>query len=367
MKSRSFVILLGLTVLSAAAAGAAAWQRQQAIEIPAAPKTLFPDLLDQVNSVAALSVVTPSTKFTIRKSADGAWQVTEKENYPVKFETVKQAVVGMAGLKPLAPKTAREKQFTKLAVDDPGKGGSGKLIALMDADDKPLSAIIIGLTKSSSTDTRLGWYYVRRPDQQRSWLVAGRLDAWDKVTKWLDDTMPVVDRPRIWSVASTTPDQKTVVVSRKTPLQNDFELENVPEGRKVAYSTAPNALGAAMGFINFDDVVARTKIKGWENSHTTVFRTFDGLVVTVKLVKASKTGTWSNFQFTYEPDMVTAKEITAEQKKKLKSAEEVKKQVGEFQQRYGKWAYKLPDYKTKDFLTDAMSITVADTKEKPSN
>ncbi len=360
MKSRSFLILVIVTAIAVGGAGASVWKRQNNVNIPDQPDTLFPGLMAKINQVAALSVVTPTNSFKIEKGDDGVWRVPEKSGYPVKFETVKQAVVGIISLKPMAAKTAKTEKYASLNVDDPTNGGGGKVISIFDAEGNNLSALTIGTTKSTASDTRLGWYYVRRPDEDRSWLVEGRLDTWEDVTRWLDSSLPTIARTRIWSVSSGEDTESAVTVSRKNPGQDNFEVDNIPEGRKVLHSTSPNALGSAMGFLSFEDVQAKTDIEGWDKAHQTTFRTFDGLIIAVKLNSVSKDETWASFDFSMDIEATNGLEIPEDQMKNLKSSEEVTKEVSDYQARYAGWAYRLPDYKNKDFLSVLTDITAVD-------
>ncbi len=368
MTFRSFVVLLVLTLIASGAAAAAVWQRQKSIEVPAAPSTLFDGLTSKINEVAALNIVTPSTAFTIKKDEDGKWSVPEKQGYPVDFETVKQAVVGMVNMRPVAAQTDRPEKYHKLNLDDPSKEGSGKTITLLDKSGQQLASLVIGRTKSASTDTRLGWFFVRRADQQRSWLAEGRLDTWDNMVRWLDPSMPTVDRPRIHKVISRKDIQTSVTALRTEPDEANFKLESVPEGRKVKYDTAPNALGSAMGFLSFDDVKRKSEIKDWSQGHNTTYRTFDGLVVEIRLATADdKTNdTWANFTFSTDFAGIKDLKIPENQRKRLKSEEEVRKEAETFQAKFGDWAYKLPEYKAKDFVTGMEQMTVPEEAEKSS-
>jgi hypothetical protein len=364
MKSQSFIALVLVTVLAVGAAGASVWQRQKNIELPDLPKTLFPGLIDKINDVAALSIVTPTSKFSINKNEDGTWGVPERGGYPVKFETVKQAVVGMISLKPMAAKTKRADNYAKLNVDDPANGGGGKIITFIDANGENLSALTIGTTKSGSTDTRLGWYYVRRPDQERAWLVEGRIDTWEDVTRWLDSSMPTVARTRIWSATSIAEDGSQAVVIREHPGKDNFEVQDLPEGKKVAYSTGPNALGSAMGFLSFDDVKSVEDVKDWIVVHTTQFRTFDGLIVELKVFAGEQDEKWVQFDFSTDFEALESLSIPDEQKKHLKGKEVVEKEATDNQNQFGKWAFKLPDYKIKDLLTGLNDLTTEDEKRE---
>ena len=52
--------------------------------------------------------------------------------------------------------------------------------------------------------------------------------------------------------------------------------------------------------------------------------------------------------------------LTTEQKKKMKSAGDAKVEVARINQRFRPWAYRIPEYKAKDFITGATQLLVKD-------
>ena len=80
-----------LWLLALIAAGITLQRRAQEPQTVEAPSELFPGLLARVNEVQVLSVHLPAGTFSVRREGDG-WIMPEKSGYPVKFETVKQAV-----------------------------------------------------------------------------------------------------------------------------------------------------------------------------------------------------------------------------------------------------------------------------------
>ena len=356
MKTRSLIVLSAITAVAVVAAGAAVWQRKALTQVPGTPATLYPNLESRINDVAGIEVVIPGTKFSIVKSEDGSWNVPEKGGYPVEFATVKQAVVGMAQLKPLAPKTALPELHKKLNLVDPRNKGKGTYIGLKDKAGGELAAIIVGKTKSIATDTRLGWHYVRRSGDDRAWLAAGRIEVWDNVTRWLDSTMPLIKRARVRAAITLKAAGEPLTVSREDPDKRDFVLENVPEGKKVEYDTAPNALGSALGFLSFDDVRPAASGEFDDAPRSARFETFDGLAITIRLRQHGESW-WASFGFAYDEKIRRIDTMDEKFAKQAPKVDEVKKEAEKLNATFAKWAYKLPKYKADDFLTDLDKLT----------
>lgn len=368
MRSKSLTILAILTVASVAAAVAAVYQRSSISRIAAPPEELFPGLIDRVNDVAAVSVVTPEGVFTVRKGDDDAWLMAEKSDYPVQFETIKQAVVGMASLRPLEAKTVKADKYPRLQVADPNPddagSGEGTLIRLEDAGGGEIAGLIVGKTKSVETSSRPGWYYVRKPGDEQSWLASGRIEVFENATGWLDATMIRIERTRIRAAETVQPDGTALQISRTDPRGRDFDVDNVPEGGKVSFETAPNALGSALTYVSFDDVRPAAEVD-FENAGKAVFSTFDGLVVTTELADIDDV-TWVRFSAAFDEEAVALDGLSEDDAKEMKSADDVKAEAEQINMRYGVWAYRLPDYKIKDLRTALSDVVTSEDEDGKS-
>ena len=351
MRSKPLILLAAATLIAVLAA-ALMLNRGQEPQTVEAPSELFPGLIDRVNDAQALVVQLPEGGFTVRRQGDG-WAMPEKHGYPVKFETVKQAVVGVASLKPREPKTAKPENYAKVKVLDPRKDGDpkgeGTLLRLLGEGDKEIAALIVGATDSVPTSAREGWYYVRKPDEARTWLASGRLELSDKQTGWLDTEMVGINRDRIRSATTIQPDGSAVTVSREKSSDANFKVENVPEGGKVLHETVPNGLGSALGFLSFEDVRPASEVS-FEGANKAAFTTFDGLVVNVEVVERDG-ASWGRFTAAHDPAAARPDAIDEKHKDLMKAPEEVAKEAERINQRFGVWAYQLPSYKADDFRT----------------
>lgn len=368
MRSKSFLILTAVTVLAAVAAAGSVYWRATSHALPPTPTALFPDLLERVNEVARVDVATASGSFSIRKGEGERWGMVEKDDYPVRYETVKQAVVGVAGMRPIEAKTVNPERYGKIKVLDPREDAGtefekGVLLRFATADDREIAAVIVGKTRSLQTSSREGWFYVRKADEARSWLVAARLDAADKAKGWLDVDVPRLERHRIRAVANRRPDGATVEVSRTDPEQTDFKVDNIPEGKEMIHDTAANSFASALGYITFDDV-KRAGSVDFSESVTADYHTFDGLVLSVEVANLGDKW-WARFHAGFDPEGVRVDGLSEESKQKMKSADEVKAEVEAINKRFADWAYNIPRFKADDFTTD-MGKLVAD-KKKPDS
>lgn len=368
MRSRSLITLALATIVAVVAAAASVYVRQSQARLPEMSGLLFPGLVDQVNDVATLQIVSPEGTYTIARKSGEDWAMKEKYGYPVRFETVKQAVVGVASLKPLEAKTAKPDRFHKIRVNDPTKDakapGLGTLVRLVDDKGGEIAAVVIGKTRSVKTTDREGWYYVREAGEAQTWLASGRVEAHENFDRWLDSEMVTVARDRMRAASTIQADGATVNISRPSPEQTDFNLDEIPEDAKLIHETIPNSLGSALGFVTFEDVKPASELD-FANVGKAIFRTFDGLVVTVDVIPDGEKA-WIRYSAAFDEDGIRLEQVPETRKKRMKNAEAVKQEVERINTRFGSWTYRVAKFKADD-LTMQISDMVHFPKPEDSD
>jgi hypothetical protein len=362
MKSKPFIVLLILTAVAMAGAGWSTVERGRATASAAPPPSLFPDLISQVNDIARIDVRTPKLAFTIEKSDGNIWRVRERDGYPVKFETIKQAVVGIASMTMLETKTAKAALHDRLFLKSPKDGGRGTTIALAGGDGKTIAAIVLGKTKSQPSKTEAGVHYVRRLDRDQSYLASSRVEVWETIDRWLDDAMPTVARQRIRAAATVQPNGDRIGVFHTDPDGRDFKIADIPPGMKPLHDTAGNALGSALGFLDFEDVRKAGRVD-FAGANLAEFKTFDGLTIKFLVVKrkdGSRDVHWLRISASFNAADIQLDGLSDKQREVMKSPEVARAEAAEINKRFGPWAFQIPDYKAKDFMTPPDALLVKD-------
>lgn len=367
MRNRSVLILAAAAVVVAVAAGVALQQRESRTVGAALPTLLFPDLAAKLNDVATVELAGPEESFAIAKDKDG-WKMPSKGGYPVPLETVKQALVGMAELKPAEQKTANPELYGKLDLQDrAAKDAKSLLITLKDAAGKDLAALLVGKKGATATAATPGTVYVRKPGDAQAWLAAGRFEPDPKAVRWLDRDVVKIERKRVHQVVASRADGSKLVVARATPETDDFKPANLPEGAKEKNSGAPNALGSALGHMSYDDVAPAGSID-FADAAKAEYRTFDGLVVTVS-VKEKDGKHWVKFAAAEDTSVTPPPAKAGDPNKpgdKPKAPEEIAKEVEAFNAKLKDWAYEVTKFKAEDFtktLTDVIDTEKKDEKK----
>ncbi|MEQ8493227.1 MAG: DUF4340 domain-containing protein [Gammaproteobacteria bacterium] len=275
MKGRT----LGLALLTLVVI-AIAWKVSQdkAPQTEVSRSQLYPGLLDRLNEVSRVRL--SSGEDTTLLERDGErWVLANKDGYPADGAAVRRAVLQLASLRVVEPKTAKAERYARLGVEDVGDdNGSGTLVELLAGDDQALARLIVGNSSDTTSDPR---YYVRRAGEAQSWLVEGALTVPADPIPWVDASIVDVDTARVAAVRIEPAEGAPVVIRKAERDDSFFALENVPEGH-VAKSKAPiSSCGAVLLDLRFNDVMSADSVAGQAPLRTVTVQTFDGLTVTM--------------------------------------------------------------------------------------
>ena len=144
MKPKSFISLAVLTAVFVIAAIWSFGNQRGLTSISVDRARAFPQLIENVNDVATVTIVSNKAKFTIARIGDG-WGLAEKGGYKVSFEKVKSAIVGLGELKLLESKTADAARYERLQVENPGSLEAKSIgVDLKDKDGETMASGVIG-------------------------------------------------------------------------------------------------------------------------------------------------------------------------------------------------------------------------------
>ena len=183
--------------------------------------------------------------------------------------------------------------------------------------------------------------FVRRPNENQSWLARSVLDPRASLSDWLDKHVLDVDRSRIQEVDIDPAGGARFIVARAKPSDADFTLSPLPAGKSVADPSGPDGVAAAITGFGFDDVRSARSLD-FSNPATTarvITKTFDGLKVTTNVLKQGQ-DYWAT---------VSAEPLDANKPDAAKEAALINAHASG-------WAYKLPAYKGQLFMTTLDSL-----------
>jgi hypothetical protein len=344
MKPATLGLLAGLTVVVVGGAWYASRSGSDGAGTNPLPTRLFPEFTKRVNDVAAVEIEKGTERVTLLKK-DNLWTLANRGGYPVDFEKVKQAVMAVSNLEVLEAKTKNPSQYDKLDLQDPKEGAPSMRLTLKDAGGASLAALILGKTNWGGKAS----VYVRKLDDPQSYLCRGELRLETGPTNWIKKDVLKLDRERIRAVEVAHPDGETLRIQKQLPEDADFAVLDIPPTRELASAGVAGQLGSALTWVSVDDVAPMAEVGFDSLSVTTAtFRTFDGLVVELRLAnKDSKSfaaikASWEEPAARPAP---SESQPASAASAKLKGADAVRQEIDELNGAHGAWAYVLPSYK----------------------
>ena len=180
-------------------------------------------------------------------------------------------------------------------------------------------------------------------------IAEGRVEVWDKIDRWLDSEMPIVERRRVHIVRTVKPGGEVIAIAKEDPDARDFTVLDIPDGMRMLHTTSANSLGSAFGFLTFEDVVPADQ-KPLDDPLLVQVKTFEGLVVELHVVKTDDDAYWCRFSGRFDPESVAMDGLSEGKRHGMKTEDEVREEADRINARFGGWVYKLPEYKGKDFF-----------------
>lgn len=345
MRARTVSLLVVLAVVAVAGGWYFGTRTQPGEQTTATARSLmFPDLAPKLRDLARIEIIHQGKPTVIQKRPDGDWGVASLHDYPVQEAKLRGMLTGLTELRLTEPRTTDPAAFSRLGVDDPnGAGSTGDLLRLVDNRGNVILAVIAGHRRVRSQANVPEEVYVRRPDENRSWLAEGSLQVDADASLWLDRNVMNIGHDRIASVLVNrqgTADEPAMQFGRKDrkfvvtqpaehPGLEDYKVEDVAR---------------ALELLTFQEVKADADAPGVEAGHS-VFTTDDGLAVTARVLHADK-DVWVRFAV-------------------VGSSEKVKAEAERLNGRVAGWSYQIGSWKEKS-LVPTIDDLKAEAPAKPA-
>jgi hypothetical protein len=311
MRASTWVVLGIATLVVVGGSIHAVTQRQQSTAASTVGGPLLPQLGARVNDVAGIAVRGAKGDFRIVRGADDVWTLDAKSGFPAATDTVKKAVVGLAELRPIEPRTGNPDLYDRIGVGEPGKDKDAVLLTLSDAAGATIGTIIVGKTKTYELSGKPAEIYVRIPDQKQSWLATARLAAPGDALGWVDRNISKIGRDRMDKITISHPgDAPRVQVVRDGANPREFTLAEVPAGQKLKSNSETGSVAGGLDFLTFEDVKKDDAVQ-WKDPVIAVYSTLDGIDITVRSVEI-ESAWWSKLNVAFNADRAAAYKPVAE-------------------------------------------------------
>lgn len=281
MKPKTVMVFGAATAVMVVAAVFAVLGQRAPTSIPTDRAFAFPGLLEKVNDVATIEVVSSNHSFEITRT-DRGWGLAGKGGYPVSFEKAKSAIVGIAQLKLLEAKTSDPERYARLDVGNPEeKDSKSKHVILSDASGNVLADGIFGRRNTNLFGDAGGGTYLRRGDDERSWLAEGTVEIGATPNDWMVREIVNLDAEDIKRVVIRQPDGAELVVHKVNRNQKKFTVDDIPEGMKLKSENEGKEVAGGLWRLSLEDVKPTSEIEFPQDVHEAEYTTFDGLTVNV--------------------------------------------------------------------------------------
>jgi len=371
MKSKNLFILGIITVGIIAVSMVATYTEERTVTDQTIGKLLFENLQTQTNNISHIEILQGKNKTSISKVND-TWVVEQKYKQPANLPQLKQLLLTLASATIIERKTKRPQQYSKLGVEDVGKGAKSLSVTFKTSGGDVLAGAIIGRPRTAKSADSKDALYIRKIGDPQSWLVTGKTKREGDPAKWLIVDLLSIARQRIKSVTINHPDEKPLKIEKKAPTGKDYTLLNIPNGKQIRNAATVNNLALGLKNIKLEDIFPKNEIE-FDKALTTQTRfvTYDGLIIDVKVMK--KENIWyTAFNASADEAGTATTKITTETKpadatpaepennvaEKTKKTQEntaqnepidVSAEAAKLNKKFNDWVYAIPSYKAVNF------------------
>ena len=243
---------------------------------------LLPGLQEQVNDLDRLDFTGAGgeTIATLSRS-EGAWRVEEAAGYRADWERLRKLLADLAQAEIVEPKTANPDYYDRLGVEDvSGPDAGGTQVGF--PGESGLAAVIVG----NRAQGRSG-QYVRLAGAAGSALIDRELDLPASASDWLEKDIVDISDSEVVEVEIVHADGERIVARKASADDEDFVLEDVPEGREIRSAWTVNSLANSLSVLTLEGVAEEGDID-WSEATRFGLVTADGLRVDVDLAAVAQ-------------------------------------------------------------------------------
>ncbi len=303
---------------------------------------LFPSLTEQLDKVSRIEINSPEGVFSVSKN-NAIWGLDSKQGYPVASDKVAQVLNGMASLNRIEAKTQKDSLYHKLELQDRSVEGAKSTQVSLNSAEGSIASVLIGKTSMAKTDTSLQAMYVRLPKDKQTWLAHSPMRLEKNPDNWLDKDILKIAQKRIQSVSVSPASGEPVHISKASAEDSDYQFQDLPAGAKVEKAYQLGSMASILASLSLEDVKAAKDAETPAERNQAVFKTFDGLSVTMDIHhQAEADQYWASLSLQADP---TATAGTANS-----DSVDVVKEATDINAKTQGWLYQLTNYKMENLL-----------------
>lgn len=299
--------------------------------------SFFPGLASEIEAINHMSIKGYAGEVNLSRIND-VWVIDDFDGYPALPEKVKSTVLGVADLKINAPKTTLPRLYNRLGVEGPEvEDSTSLLLSLKDAENNNIVEMIVGKLRLSSASQSTPGLYIRNPDDEQSFLVDGVVDITASKTDWIERSLFDIPAEAIRAVRVEHADGDSYTLFKNEKGQEQFSLENLPSGKKLASELIISRYGSILQDIQINGARSKEKLQKLENSINVLIHTFEGTVIELVAFEHDDIP-YGSFEFRFDESLLAGDE---DQEK----IDGVKAYVSNMNAQSLNWWYEIPPFK----------------------
>lgn len=332
---------------------------------------LFPDLAARINDARSITITAKGDSFSIARE-DGVWTIAERGGYPARLETVKKALIGLAGAKAFEAKTSSPASYARLEVEDPADAKAASVrITVEDGAGAALASLIVGKQRYAKGGIGAAKTYVRKAGEAQSWLAEGDLSFAGTPADWMDKTLVDISGERVDRVTFIQPEGGRVVLEREEKGEKKLRIKDLPSGAKPKSDFEFNTKASALFGLELEDVRRAADIPFLkQGAGAAQYHMRDGLMLRLTLARFEDR-TWLAIEASVDESIVNGPQPGAEGQSgeedpvdKLALPEEVREEAAAINARTRGWAYVVADRKLDHFTTKLADLLEPEDKKE---
>ena len=305
---------------------------------------LFPELSSELGDIDRVHFSSTEGDFDLVREGDN-WYIPERWNYQADYNLVKRALFDIAETKILERKTADPEKYYILGVSesDVEDAESVKIGLFSNEDEDPKANLILGNIRETGGGVGPSQRYVRRVDQDKSWLVQGYLNINPVMLNWIKSEIINIDRNRIREVNIIQPNGQTATVINMG-AKDKFGVPNMTEGTAFKYKQLGYDIAGTLNELQMEDVQPVADFsRGNVDVVTAEFITYDGLKVLTQTSFIDGVY-FTTFSAVHDENLRVDAPEDIQKLEVLKTAEQVEQEVAEINAQLQPWVYKLAGF-----------------------
>lgn len=272
MNSKTIGILTAIIIVSIAIINLSGGSKDSADSLVGS--AVFPDLKNMLDEVRQVDIVTRESEVSLAL-IDNLWVVKNRDDYPASFDMLSDLLDNLTEAKFAEKKTSKAEYFDRLGLRDLDQQDSQSIkVKIVTAAEESMQLLV-----GNAATNRDGQFF-RFPGELQTWMMSTELDVETDAEDWLKPTILNIDSERVKKVTQTSASGEKLTVVREGSEEENFDIVDLPAGKKLRYGTIANELGRSLVNVRLKDV---KKIDGFDfdGGGKAEYWCKDGLVVNV--------------------------------------------------------------------------------------